>query len=246
MDEIVLVLIIYTAVLLLIIFYIYPQLKKLFKHKISISIQIGTKEKEVGAQAAPPGKQEKFPSVLGKTKFVLSQPLPNAASDLETENRKEKEDTFAPETKKSEDEKPDSTVNLETGEGLDVEEDSKEAVNADEELEGLGVGNEPEDRAGGIDYDNLGRAAKTISDPKDSSPTDEDMAGKVLSENKYTQLVQSMRDARPEYAQRITELMDRHERKLAETQNMEVKASRKKQKLYESEEFKNFNPNDIS
>jgi len=99
--KIVLILIIYTAFLLLIIFYIYPQLKKLFRHKISISIQIGMKEKEVGEQAVLPEKQEVFPSVLGKTKFVLSQPLPNAATDLKTEKGKEKEDTFAPETKKN-------------------------------------------------------------------------------------------------------------------------------------------------
>jgi len=150
--------------------------------------------------------------------------------------------------KKTADEKPDSTVNPETGEGLDVEveEDGREAVNADEELEDLGAGNLPEDRAGGIDYDQLGRTAKTISDPEGSSSPDEDLAGKVLSENKLTGLVQSMQDARPEYARRISELMDRHERKLSESQIREVKTSRKKQKLYESEEFKNFNPDDIS
>jgi hypothetical protein len=242
--KLVLVLIIHTAALLLVIFYVYPQLKKFFRHKISISIRIGTEEKGKKEKTVPPKKQEKFPSILGKTKFVLSQPLPNAATDLETENRTEKEDTFAPETRKPEDE----NINYETGEGIEVPEENEEAANVDlgEELEDLGVGNVSEDRAGGVDYNNLGRTAKTISDPKDSSPADEDLAGKVLSENQYTQLVKSMQDARPEYAQRITELIDRYGRKLLEGQNQEVKTSQKKQKLYESEDFKNFNIDEIS
>lgn len=93
----------------------------------------------------------------------------------------------------------------------------------------------------GIDFNCLGQAAKTVSNPKNSSPADEELAGKVLSENKYTGLVKSMQDDRLEYARRITELIDRHEQKLAEGQNQEVKTSRKKQKLYDSDEFKNFN-----
>ncbi|MDR1582103.1 MAG: hypothetical protein LBS55_02405, partial [Prevotellaceae bacterium] len=67
-PTLVLILVIYTAVLLLVIFYIYPQLKKLFRHKISISIRIGTEEKQEKGKTVPPKKQEKFPSILGKTK----------------------------------------------------------------------------------------------------------------------------------------------------------------------------------
>lgn len=239
----ILILVVYTAILLLAIFYIYPILKKFFKRRISISIQIGTKEKEVKEEVKQPEKQEEFPSVLGKSKFVLCQPLPNASNNLETENRKGKEDTFAPESEKPE----DKSVNYETGEGVELPEEDKDVPDVDlnDEGEDLGAGNIPEE-ASGIDFNKLGQTAKTVSNPKDSSPMDEDMAGKVLSENKYTQLVKSMQDARPEYAKRITELMDRYNKKLSEGQNREIKTSKKKQKLYESEDFKNFNIDEIS
>ena len=239
----ILILVVYTAILLLAIFYIYPILKKFFKRRISISIQIGAKEKEVKEEVKQPEKQEEFPSVLGKSKFVLRQPLPNASNNLETENRKGKEDTFAPESEKPE----DKSVNYETGEGVELPEEDKDVSDVDlnDEGEDLGAGNIPEE-ASGIDFNKLGQTAKTVSNPESSSPMDEDMAGKVLSENKYTQLVKSMQDARPEYAKRITELMDRYNKKLSEGQNREIKTSKKKQKLYESEDFKNFNIDEIS
>jgi hypothetical protein len=245
--KLVLILIIYTAVLLLVIFYVYPQLKKLFSHKVSISIRIGKEEMTGEAEKkevvkAP--KQEKFPSILGETKFVLSQPLPNTATDLESENHKEKDDTFAPETEKSADE----NVNYETGEGIEVteENDENQDVDLNDEDEDLKAGSISDEEASGIDFNNLGKTAKTISAPDGSTPADEDLAGKVLSENKYTGLVKSMQDARPEYAKRITELMDRYDRKLSESQNAEVKTSRRKQKLYESDDFRNFNVDEIS
>ena len=205
----ILILVVYTAILLLAIFYIYPILKKFFKRRIFISIQIGTKGKETKEKIEQPEKQEEFPSVLGKSKFVLRQPLPNASNNLETENRKGKEDTFAPETEKPE----DKSVNYETGEGVEVPEEDKDVSDVDlnDEGEDLGAGNVPEE-ASGIDFNKLGQTAKTVSNPESSSPMDEDMAGKVLSENKYTQLVKSMQDARPEYAKRITELMDRYDK----------------------------------
>lgn len=238
------ILVVYTAVLLLAIFYIYPALKKFFKHRISISIQIATKEKEVKEKAKQPEKPEEFPSVLGKSKFVLSQPLPNAATDLETENLTKKEDTFAPGTEKPE----DTSVDFETGEGVEIPDEDKEVSDVDlsGEEEDLGAGTLPEEEASGIDFDKLGKTAKAVSSPADSKPADEELAGKVLSENKYTQLVKSMQDARPEYAQRISELMDRYDQKLSESRNVEVKVGRKKQKLYESEDFRNFSIDEIS
>lgn len=245
--KLILILIVYTAILLLVIFYAYPLLKKLSKRKISISIHIGMKEKEVKEKAIKLEKQEiqdGFPSILGKSKFVLCQPLPHAATDLETENRKEKEDTFASETEKPE----DKTVNYETGEGVEVPDENEDDldVNLNGEGEDLGAGNMPEEEASGIDFNNLGTTTKVVSNPNGSSPADVDLAGKVLSENKYTGLVKSMQEARPEYARRITELMDRHEQKLAKAQAQKMGTSRKKQKLYASEDFKNFNIDEIS
>ena len=244
--NILLILLVYTAILLLGIFYVYPFLKKLFSRKISISIRLGTEEKEVKEKVVQPQKQEELPSVLGKSKFVLSQPLPNATARLETENSTKKEDTFAPETKKSADE----NINLETGEGVEVPEEDEGVpdvdLNDEEEVEGLGAGNIPDEEASGIDFNKLGQTAKTVSNPTGSSEVDEELAGKVLSENKYTDLVKSMQDARPDYAKRITDLIDRHEQKLAEVQNQKAGTSRRKQKLYESDDFKNFNIDEIS
>ena len=235
--KLVLILIVYTAILMLAIFYVYPFLKKMFSHKISISIHIGTEKKENRDKVVQPKKQEKMPSVLGKSKFVLSQPLPNNTTNFETENRKEKENTFAPETEKSEDE----NVNYETGEGIEVPSENDELPDVDlNEEEYVGVGGEPHEEASGIDYNELQVTAKTIENPKASSSSDEAVAGKVLSENKCTQLVQSIKEARPEYARRITELLDMRERKLAEEQAGKTVVSKQKQKLYESEDFKNF------
>jgi len=245
--KVVLILIVYTAILLLIIFYLYPLLKNLFKRKISISIQIGTEEKEVKEKVIKPKKQEEIPSILGKSKFVLSQPLPNAATDLETENRTEKEHTFVPEMKKPEDE----NINRETGEGLDIsEEEETEVKNPDVDLndeeEDVGVGNMQDERASGIDYHELGVTAKVITNPESSKPSDEELAGKVLSENQYTQLVKSIQDSSPENAKRITELIDMRERIYAENQEKKTVVSRKNKKLYESEDFKNFSVDDVS
>lgn len=242
--KLLLILVIYTAILLLAIFYVYPAVKKLSKRKISISIHIGMKEEEVKEQIVQPEKKEEFPSVLGKSKFVLSQPLPNAATNPETENHKEKENTFAPGTGKPE----YKTVDLESGEGVEVpqEDEGISDVDLNDEEESPGTGNMPEEEASGIDFNKLGQTAKTVSNPTDSSQADEELAGKVLSENKYTGLVKSMQDDRPEYAGRITELINRHEQKLAEAQNQHTGTSRRKQKLYESEDFKNFNIDEIS
>jgi hypothetical protein len=243
-SKILLILLVYTAIVLLVIFYVYPFLKRLFKRKISISIHFDTEEKEVKKEVKPTKKQEEFPSVLGKTKFVLSQPLPNATADLETENRKEKQDTFVPESGKPE----DKNVNLETGEGIEVVEENEEVPDIDlnGEDENLVDGNVPEEGASGVDFNKLGQTAKTVSNPESSNSEDEDLAGKVLSENKYTDLVKSMQDDQPKYTKRITDLIDRHEQKLAEAQSQKVKVSRKKQKQYETEEYKNFKVDDIS
>ena len=238
----ILILIVYTAILLLVIFYVYPFLKKLFSHKISISIHIGTEKKENSDKVVQPKKQEEMPSVLGKSKFVLSQPLPNTTTNFETENRRKKENTFAPETEKSEDE----NVNYETGEGIEIPSENDELPDVDLNEEYVGVGGEPHEEASGIDYNELQVTAKTIENPKASSSSDEILAGKVLSENKCTQLVQSIKEARPEYARRITELLDMHERKLAEEQAGKTVVSKQKQKLYESEDFKNFSVDEIS
>jgi hypothetical protein len=245
--KVVLILIVYTAILLLIIFYLYPLLKNLFKRKISISIQIGAEEKEVKEKVVKPKKQEEIPSILGKSKFVLSQPLPNAATDLETENRTEKEHTFVPEMKKPEDE----NINRETGEGLDISEEETASgenpdVDLNDEEESVGVGNMQDERASGIDYNELGVTAKTIANPENSKPSDEELAGKVLLENQYTQLVKSIQDSSPENAKRITELIDMRERIYAETQEKKTVVSRKNKKLYESEDFKNFSVDDVS
>jgi flagellar basal body-associated protein FliL len=250
-SKLILILIIYTAVLLLVVFYLYPFGKKLFRHKISIRIQIGTKEKEqkeAEEQKEPAvelKEPEKFPSVLGKSTFVLCQPLPHAATVSETENRTKKEDTFVPETEKSEDE----TVNYETGEGVEIPEEEKDvqAPNVDLNDEGKEFeGSDIQAEASGVDFRELGQTAKTVSNPKSSSPSDEELAGKVLSENRYTDLVKSMQNSRPEYSKRITQLIDGFDQKLAEKQNAEMKPGRKKQRLYESEDFKNFSIDQIS
>ncbi|MDR2900638.1 MAG: hypothetical protein LBV20_03870 [Treponema sp.] len=257
-SKLILILIVYTALLLLAVFYVYPFLKKLSKRRISISIRIGTKEKEVKEkqeakeseeQKEPivePESQEKFPSILGKSKFVLSQPLPHTATDSETENRIEKGDTFVPETDKPE----GSTVNYETGEGVEVQEEDKDIPASDTDLHDEGKDLEGGDNvlaeASGTDYMELGRTAKTISDPEGSSEADEELAGRVLSEIRYTDLVKSMQKDRPEYAKRIMDLIDKSDQNLAEKQERQVKPNRKKQKLYESEDFKNFNVDEIS
>ena len=239
--ELILILTVYTAFLLLAIYYVYPYLKKLLKR--GIYIRIGGEEKKEEKEAVEKvKKQEKMPSILGESKFVLSQPLPNTTTNSETENRKEKDNTFAPETKKSEDE----NVDYETGEGLEIPPENDESSDVDlNDEEVIDVGGDPLDKASGIAYNELQVTAKTIETPNTSSSSDEELAGKVLSENKCTQLVQSIQDARPEYARRITELLELHERKLAEEQTQKA-VSKKKQKLYESDDFKKFNVDDIS
>jgi hypothetical protein len=237
------VLLVYTAILILLAYYLYPFLKKVFHRYISISIRIGKNiEKRNGdmKEGQKVKKEEEFPSILGKSKFNLSQSKPTAAADLKTGKRMEKEDTFVPENKK--------TIENEDGEGLDIpddDDDDAETVNSEDERE------EPEildskpshEIASGLGYDELGKIKNAIENP---SPTnrEQEEAGKILCANESTDLVEKIKKISPECSAKITSLMEFHLKATARERSVRP-LSKSKQKQMESEGFKDFDINSI-
>ncbi|KAA6340395.1 hypothetical protein EZS27_011736 [termite gut metagenome] len=239
------VLLVYTAVLILVVGYLYPFLKKILRRYISISIHIGKEggEEKGGAQERQEAEKEvEIPSILGKSKFNLSQSKPNAATDLKTGNRTPKEDTFAPGIEK--------TVENENGEGLDIPDDENEEAevenSADEsgELEILDSETVHEPGiASGLSFDDLGRIKKAIENPSLVNGEQQE-AGKILYENEYTDMVEKIKKISPECSAKIAALMDVH-LKATSGERRTRPLAKSKQKQVESKGFNDFDINSI-
>ncbi|KAA6308043.1 hypothetical protein EZS27_040283, partial [termite gut metagenome] len=244
-SYILIVLLVYTAVLILVVGYLYPCLKKILYRYISISIHIGKKKgkENGGVQERQEAKKEvEIPSILGKSKFNLSQSKPNAATDLKTGNRTPKEDTFTPGIEK--------TVENENGEELDIPEDEDEEAEVEnipdesEESEILDskTGHEP-GIASGLNFDDLGRIKKAIENPSPASREQQE-AGKILYENEYTDMVEKIKKISPECSAKIAALMDVHLKATAGERRTRPLA-KSKQKQVESKGFNDFDINSI-
>jgi hypothetical protein len=233
------VLLVYTAILILVVYYLYPFLKKILRRYISISIHIEKKKSET-KKVKEVKKEVEFPSILGKSKFNLSQSKPTAATDLKTGNRMEKEDTFVPGI-----EKP---VENENGEGLEIPDDDNEPevendADESEESERLDSGNGHHETASGVGFDDLDKVKNVIENP---SPTgrEQQAAGKILYENESTDLVEKIKKISPECSAKITALMDVHLKANASLQAARP-LGKSKQKQMESEGFNDFDINSI-
>ncbi len=214
---------------------LYPALAKAYTRFIT-----GQYKKLVGEQVEKPEiipqKPDEKPSIIGKSKFNLSQSKPNTATDFEIEKGNEKEHIFAPETGEEPD-VMDVDVPLERIENREAEIDLKKEEEDMEEMIG------PEAvLASGASFDELYKVKEIIEKPN-ATPEEEQQAGKILSENHNTVLMDQMMEGNTELSARISYLIDIQDKALAA--ESEAKLSKKEQKELEAEGFKNFDINSI-
>lgn len=169
---------------------------------------------------------------VGKSMPDLRQMMTLNDSYLETDKTDEKEHTFDSSKDESEPEPKD----------LVIDADPTETVVDDEEDEIAGYTGEEVYTAGGMDYDVMMNTVGTINS-KTVSEEEEQQAGKVLLENRNTELVDKMVSAKGELSVRITSLIGLRLQQHAE-ENAGYVESGLASHLNESEEYKNFNAND--
>ncbi|OJX59459.1 MAG: hypothetical protein BGO84_11950 [Dysgonomonas sp. 37-18] len=184
---------------------LYPILVKKWKQFVDWLhlITYGKSEEEIAEKPKRiTTEEDKIASILGKSKFNLRQSTPNTATDLKNENPIEKESTFVPPAK-DEAEKFDIDVPLDKVEYLSQEEFDAECEQ--EELEG----EYDAVLASGASYEELAHTNRTIAD-KQASVTDKDEAGRVLYENKQTEMIEQVIANGAEISKTISTLIDVH------------------------------------
>ena len=213
---------------------IYPWLRRKFVRLIE-KIYLQTRndrpvdefQRPASAKKSRPIKAE-TPSIVGKSKWEPGHRGTKAASDLESENPKEKEHIFAPE---SGEESPlmDMDYPLE-------KEEAEGEVNLDEEETELSVENDA-DCASGASYEELMHTNRTIVN-EEAPKEDKEEAGRVLYENEKTEMFQQVVASSEETASVITSLIDVH---LA----MRAERLRKEQEVTYPDDLKDFDINSI-
>lgn len=196
----------------------------------NISIRKNASELKRGEEKSE--KKGKRVGRVGKSMPDRRQMMTLNDSYLETDGTEEKEHTFDPSKDESEPEPKD----------LVIDADPTEAVIDDEEDEIAGYTGEEVYTAGGMDYDVMMNTVGTINS-KTASEEEEQQAGKVLHENRNTELVDKMVSAKGELSVRITSLIGLRLQQHAE-ENVGYVESGLASHLNESEEYKNFNAND--
>lgn len=201
---------------------------KLSEYKISIKKNASAHKKSEDKSE----KREKRVGRVGKSMPDLRQMMTLNDSYLETDKTDEKEHTFDSSKDESEPEPKD----------LVIDADPTETVVDDEEEEIAAYTGEEVYTAGGMDYDVMMNTVGVINS-KTASEEEEQKAGKVLHENRNTELVDKMVSAKGELSVRITSLIGLRLQQHAE-ENAGYVESGLTSHLNESEEYKNFNAND--
>lgn len=180
---------------------IYPSLRRILVRFIE-TIYMQTRDDKTMEDKKEPLIKEEIPSIIGKSKFELGHSRTKAATDLENEKAIEKVSTFVPPTD-SDPQIKDVEVPLAKIEKLSEEEFDEEA-----EQEELEVGRDAY-QASGVSFDELTITGKIITKPQ---PTDEekDKAGRVLYENKNTQLLEQIMSRSPQVSNAIASIIDFH------------------------------------
>jgi len=171
---------------------------------------------------------------VGKTMPDRRQMMTLNDSYLETNGTEEKGHTFDPSKDESEPEPKDLVIDADPTETVidDEEEEDEIAAYTGEEVY----------TAGGMDYDVMMNTVGTINS-KAASEEEEQQAGKVLHDNRNTELVDKMVSAKGELSVRITSLIGLRLQQHAE-ENAGYVESGLASHLNESEEYKNFNASD--
>ncbi|MDL2302811.1 hypothetical protein [Dysgonomonas sp. 520] len=200
---------------------------KLSEYKISIRKNTTSFKKDEGKSE----KKGKRVGRVGKSMPDIRQMMTLNDSCLETDNEEEKGHIFDSSKDESEPEPKDLVIDADPTETV-VDEQEDIAVYTGEEVY----------TAGGMDYDVMMNTVGVINS-KTASKEEEQKAGKVLYDNRNTELVDKMVSAKGELSVRITSLIGLRLQQHAE-ENAGYVESGLTSHLNESEEYKNFNAND--
>lgn len=211
------------AAIILICILLFPMVKHLF-HLINLGKK---KLEEQQTESNRTEKSDLSPSILGKSKFSLCQPLPTATTPVAKEPIiEEDEHNFVAE----ENQTPmniDIPLEKEPENGEDIDED-EEAIEL-EEMFGKDVC-----FAAGVDINDLGKVKHVI---ETTSPKIEDQqeAGKILYENKETGMFEQLTSGKTKTALIVSNLIDLHI-----ALHQKEKGDFENQNKDESDELKNF------
>ncbi len=200
---------------------------KLSEYKIFVRKNITSFKKDEGKSE----KKGKRVGRVGKSMPDIRQMMTLNDSYLETDNAEEKGHIFDSSKDESEPEPKDLVIDADPTETV-VDEQEDIAVYTGEEVY----------TAGGMDYDVMMNTVGVINS-KTASKEEEQKAGKVLYDNRNTELVDKMVSAKGELSVRITSLIGLRLQQYAE-ENAEYVESGLTSHLNESEEYKNFNADD--
>lgn len=175
-----------------------------------------------------PNANEKT-SVIGESLTKIGHSRTKASSDAVNEKVIEKENTFVPEADEDPGLMDDVDVPLERTESLSQEEFNPEEEAIELELEKGAI------LASGATYDELVNTGRVIAKEK-SSDEEKDEAGRILFENKSTEIVEQVISNDEQTLTKVNTLIRFHMKKHNLNQEEEISGS---------EEFENFDINSI-
>lgn len=188
------------SAILLVCILIYPSVKRLYT-LIRLGQEKQKEDREANVQKED-FKSDLPPSIIGQSKFKLSQPLPTATTPIAKEPEiEESVSNFTPE----ENQEPmdiDVPLEKEIIEDNSIDEE-QEAIEL-EELFGKNVA-----FASGVDINELEKLKHIIETPS-AEIQEKEQAGKILYENKETDMVEQMVSDNSNTASIISNLIDLH------------------------------------
>lgn len=167
-------------------------------------------------------------SIIGESKTIIGHGRTKADTASKNENPIEKESTFAPESKEDNPPMDNIEAPLEKIESLSEDEFDGEAEQEELETEPDAV------CASGASYDDLMKTGEVIG-KEESTEQEKDLAGKVLYENRSTEMVETMATTDELRLEKINSIIHLHMKK--HNLNVEVDS--------DSDEFNGFDFNSI-
>lgn len=217
------VLITISATLLLLWILLYPTIMRLYH-----IFHLGKRqmEKQKGELTDKPVTPEAEASIVGKSTFTLSQPVPTTATPMAKEPVIENDaSTFATES---------DPIPMDIDYSLDREPDDEDNLNEDEEaIELKEMFGKDVCYASGVEIDELHKI-KHVIESTEVTQSEREEAGRILYENKETEIVEQLSSEKT--ANIISGLIDLHI-------TLHQQEQGKPKEVKESEELENFDVN---
>lgn len=206
---------------------LYPLLAKSYTRFITSQYKSLTKD-STGKQEKNLSQKVENPSLIGKSKFSLSQSTPKNATNFRTEKPNEKEHIFVAETVE-EPNQMDIHVLLEETEKTEAE------INYEEEEINIHLGKDAV-YAGGASFDELMQIKSVIEKPI-PSVKEELEAGKILYQNQETHMVEQLASGNQAILSKVSSLIKLHLEQYEKEQRENVSET---DNAEDEDEFKGF------